>query len=258
MTGVNDLTYDGSEQALVTGSATGGELVYSLTQDGEYTESVPTGKNAGDYTVYYKVKGDANHFDSEPQSVTVTVRKAVSSASVTGNDLTYDGSEHTLVTGSATGGELVYSLTQDGEYTSSAPTGKNAGNYTVYYKVIGDANHLDSTGSVTVTVSKATPEYTKPEFEAIDKDTDVYSIELPEGWTWKENSMRVNEDGDTVVTAIYNPDADNYESVEIDMVITYKKLSGGAIAGIAIGSTLGAVLIAYGVCALLFKKKILC
>ncbi len=74
----NTLTYNGNDQALLTpGAATGGEMRYSLTENGAYSAAIPTGKNAGGYTVYYKVAGDANHNDTVPQSVTVTIGKAV-------------------------------------------------------------------------------------------------------------------------------------------------------------------------------------
>jgi len=71
------LTYTGSEQALVeAGSATGGEIQYSL--DGStYSTAVPKGTNAGDYTVYYKVVGDANHNDVAAATVAVSIAKAV-------------------------------------------------------------------------------------------------------------------------------------------------------------------------------------
>ena len=50
------------------------------------------------------------------------------------------------------------------------------------------------------------------------------------------------------------------EFVERDLAIMDRVLaenrSGGAIAGIVIGSVFGALIIAYGVCALLYKKKI--
>lgn len=74
----NTLTYNGNDQTLIApGTATGGEIRYSLTENGAYSTAIPTGKNAGDYTVYYKVAGDANHNDTVPQSVTVTIGKAV-------------------------------------------------------------------------------------------------------------------------------------------------------------------------------------
>ncbi len=73
----NTLTYNGTAQTLLTpGTATGGEMRYSLTENGAYSAAIPTGKNAGGYTVYYKVAGDANHNDTVPQSVTVTIGKA--------------------------------------------------------------------------------------------------------------------------------------------------------------------------------------
>ena len=39
-------------------------------------------------------------------------------------------------------------------------------------------------------------------------------------------------------------------------VLEPEGLSGGAIAGIVIGSVFGALIIAYGVCAILYKKKL--
>ena len=73
----NSLTYNGNDQTLIApGTASGGEMQYSLTENGAYSAAIPTGKNAGGYTVYYKVAGDANHNDTVPQSVTVTIGKA--------------------------------------------------------------------------------------------------------------------------------------------------------------------------------------
>ena len=56
------LMYCGSEQELVIGgSAEGGTMVYSLDLNGEFTETVPTAKNAGTYTVYYKARRPGRH-----------------------------------------------------------------------------------------------------------------------------------------------------------------------------------------------------
>ena len=169
----NDLTYTGEAQALVTaGEADGGTLVYSLEQNGEYSEKIPTGTNAGDYTVWYKVIGDSNHSDTEPQSAAASIKKAVSSGTVTANDLTYTGETQELVTaGEADGGKLVYSLEQDGDYTENIPTGTNAGDYTVWYKVIGDSNHSDSEPrSITVNIAKADPIVTVKSAKALYDD----------------------------------------------------------------------------------------
>ena len=71
----NTLTYNGAEQALVTaGKTTGGTMLYRLG-DSEWSEQIPTAKNAGEYTVWYKVQGNAEYADVAEQNVTVTVAK---------------------------------------------------------------------------------------------------------------------------------------------------------------------------------------
>ena len=72
---VNTLTYNGAEQALVTaGKTTGGTMLYRL--DGsKWSEQLPTAKNAGKYTVWYKVQGNAEYADVAEQSLPVTVAK---------------------------------------------------------------------------------------------------------------------------------------------------------------------------------------
>ncbi len=85
----NTLTYKGEAQNLIAaGEASFGKMVYSL--DGaEYSETIPQGTDAGDYTVYYKVIGDANHNDTEPEEVTVTIGKKNVSVSATVPDRIY-------------------------------------------------------------------------------------------------------------------------------------------------------------------------
>ena len=71
----NALTYNGTEQALVTaGKTTGGTMLYRL-DDSKWSEQIPTAKNAGEYTVWYKVQGNAEYADVAEQNVTVTVAK---------------------------------------------------------------------------------------------------------------------------------------------------------------------------------------
>ena len=109
-----------------------------------YTTSIPTATEAGTYTVWYKVIGDANHSDSEAASLSVTIRKVAVKVKVpVARTVTYDGNPHKLVNvGIAIGGEMQYSL--DGEnYGTTVPKGTDIGSYTVYYKVVGDENHKD-------------------------------------------------------------------------------------------------------------------
>ena len=71
------LTYNGQAQELITeGSATGGTMMYRLGTTGEYSMAIPKAKDVGDYTVYYKVVGDATHNNVAEQSIKVTIAKA--------------------------------------------------------------------------------------------------------------------------------------------------------------------------------------
>jgi len=232
----SDLIYNRTEQELVIpGSADGGTMEYSLNNK-KYSTKVPTGTNAKQYTVYFRVVGDDNHVSMDPKSLTVTIN-AKSLASpvielsevlftydgtekkpgvtvkdedvevpaseytveysdninvgtamviVTDKDggnyivngtknfnivvagtgvvpptaktgLVYNGAAQQLVTaGSAKGGTMVYSL-DNNTYAKEIPTGTDAKQYTVYYKVEGDDNHSDSDfGSVDVTISPKT------------------------------------------------------------------------------------------------------
>ena len=70
----NTLAYTGQPQDLVTpGTAQGGTTVYSLTENGTYSETIPRGTLPKTYTVYYKVQGDDGHLDTEPKKVSATV-----------------------------------------------------------------------------------------------------------------------------------------------------------------------------------------
>ena len=70
---VENLKYTGDEQELVTkGAASGGTMQYSLGSSPWSTE-IPTAKDAGTYTVEYKVVGDDDHTDYTPTSNTVSV-----------------------------------------------------------------------------------------------------------------------------------------------------------------------------------------
>ena len=87
----NALTYNGAEQALVTaGKTTGGTMLYRLG-DSEWSEQIPTAKNAGEYTVWYKVQGDAEYTDVAEQNVTVVVAKKAVTVTALGKSA-YTGS----------------------------------------------------------------------------------------------------------------------------------------------------------------------
>ena len=100
-TAQENLTYTGQEQALITaGSVTsGGTMQYSLTENGTYSLGIPTGTDAGTYTVWYRVIGDANHNDTAPASVEVSIgKKPLTISGVTAVSKPYDGTTDAGIT----------------------------------------------------------------------------------------------------------------------------------------------------------------
>ena len=92
-TAQENLTYTGQEQALITAGMTDyGTMQYSLTENGTYSQNIPTGTDAGAYTVWYRVFGDANHNDTAPASVAVSIgKKPLTITGVTAASKLYDG-----------------------------------------------------------------------------------------------------------------------------------------------------------------------
>ncbi len=195
----NELTYTSSAQELVTaGTTTGGEIQYSTEENGTYSTTIPTGTDAGTYTVYYKVVGNDNYNDvAVGGPINVTISKATPEVTApTATNPTYTGSAQDLVTtGSTTGGEIQYSTEENGIYSTTIPTGIDAGTYTVYYKVEGDDNYNDVAvgGPISVTISKA--DQTAPGNLTVTQPTTSSSTGTISGLT---TAMEYNTDnGDT-------------------------------------------------------------
>ncbi len=162
----NQLTYNGEAQALVTaGESADGTLQYKLGADGEWSENIPSATNAGEYVVYFRLKGDKNHIDIESNLSVVNVTIAKAAATVTAptakTELVYNGNAQALASaGSVSDATLEYKL-GDGEWGADVPAATNAGEYTVYYRVTVDSNHTGATkGSFKVAIAKAANEVT--------------------------------------------------------------------------------------------------
>ena len=152
------VTY-GEEFALPTATSVFGEVSCSHT----LAELV----NAGEYVVVWTVEETTNYAGATAQ-ITVTIVNASITVTVTANELTYTGSAQSLVTGEASVGTIEYSLDQD-SWSSEVPTGTNAGEYTVYYRVVVE-NYDTVEDSVTVTIKQAANSITLSLTENITND----------------------------------------------------------------------------------------
>ena len=249
-TAKENLVYTGEEQALITeGKADGGTMQYCLTQDGTYSENVPTGKNAGSYTVQYQVIGDSNHNNTKPASVSVTIaRQPVNVPEKDATVFTYDGEKKT------------YTIAENDNYTVANAEQTNAGTYTVTVTLKDTKNFVwnDKTDAakefpfviapakVTVTIkdksayvgSKTAPDLSNPEKDKdytisglIGEDTLTGSVKLkydpatPD--LTKVNDMtQIVNNGSTLANS-------NYDVTYVDgkLTVTYRPSSGGSSSG---------------------------
>lgn len=117
-------------------------------------------------------------------------------------------------------------------------------------------------------ITKAVPGYTPPEGLAATEGGTLADITLPEGWAWEEAALSVGGAGEKTFTAVFTPsDTANYESVTMQLSVTVASaeplpdtnpdaaLTGGEIAGIAVGSVVGAALIGTGIFFLIRKRR---
>ena len=148
----NTLTYNKNPQALINaGSTEDGTMKYS-TDGTNYSAAIPAGTDAGPYTVYYKVEGDKNHNNTDPQNFIVTIAQADPSKllpdgySTVAEPRDYLGSVKLPEGWTWVNGEQ-YVSSQEGTYTFPA-------------KYTGDSNYdPDKQVQITVVVSNAYYDY---------------------------------------------------------------------------------------------------
>ena len=120
------LTYNGSEQELVNAASTnGGTVKYSLDNK-NWSTSIPTEKDAKEYTVYYKVEGNKNFKDVDVQEITNKINPRTIDLNWN-KELTYNGKEQlptATVNNLADGDEC--EITVDGAQHKNVGTYKDA------------------------------------------------------------------------------------------------------------------------------------
>ena len=188
----NDLTYTTTAQPLVTASVvSGGTMQYRLNEMDNWSDDIPTGTNAGHYTVYWRVKGDNNHNDNSGSSVNVTIKpKTVTTPTITlgTNSFTYNGSAHTPAVSSVNDGSATIPAS---EYTVSYSNNKNAGTATVAIADKDGGNYIVS-GTKTFTINPKS--LTTP---TITLATTSYTYD----GTAKQPAISYVKDGETTVPA---------------------------------------------------------
>lgn len=189
--------------------------------------------DSGTYQLVFTPNDTTNYAPVEV-SVSVMITKAASSVSqkptvVTG--LTYNKQPQELVTaGTATGGTMMYALSQSGPFEETLPTATDADTYTVWYMVKGDDNHeyLQPQELGTVTIAKADPTPEIPAGLTATYGDTLADMQLPQGWTWDDASTTsVGDAGTRTFSATY-AETDNYNAytTKLTVMVNPKDLSG--------------------------------
>ena len=219
------LTYNGSEQELVNAASTnGGTVKYSLDNK-NWSTSIPTGKAAKEYTVYYKVEGNKNFKDADVKEITNKINPRTIDLNWN-KELTYNGKEQ-LPT--ATVNNLA-----DGDKCEITVAGanRNAGTYEAKATKVSNQNYkLPEDVTTRYTIGKKTlsiedlkavnRKYNGTSEVALQGGTltgvvgnDKVSIDMPKMGTVESSNAGENKVVSYTKSALSGEDKDNYELSE--------------------------------------------
>ena len=206
---IENLMYNGTAQTLITaGVAKEGHIEYRIN-DGEWSAELPKATNAAAYVVYYKLvrEGHADYI-ADPINVTIAKAPVAYTAPTAVETLVYSAANQTLIAaGQTNDGTFEYSLnpTLLDSWKAELPQAKDAGTYSVYYRVKGDLNHLDSTAvdPIAVTIAKAELTATADDKNVIYGDAvPAYTVTYA-GWQGNDDASVLT--GDIAFACTYAP-----------------------------------------------------
>ena len=171
----------------VTGNTGNGAVTYNYKKkdadDETYSADVPT--DAGIYTIRATVAETDDYADGVATAdftIAAADIAAIDITAPTANTLNFTGQAQALIeAGSVSGGIGTMQYSLDGtNWSTDIPTGTDEGDYTVYYKVVGDDNHNDvAAQSFKVTIGAALPiDLTSTDGKEWTYDQPAYDVEL--------------------------------------------------------------------------------
>ena len=220
------LTYNGSEQELVNAASTnGGTVKYSLDNK-NWSTSIPTGKAAKEYTVYYKVEGNKNFKDVDVKEITNKINPRTIDLNWN-KELTYNGKEQlpTATVSNLADGDKC-------EITVDGAQHKNAGTYEATATKVSNPNYkLPEDVTTSYTIGKKTlsiedlkavnRKYNGTSEVALQGGTltgvvgnDKVSIDMPKMGTVESSNAGENKAVSYTKSALSGEDKDNYELSE--------------------------------------------
>lgn len=220
------LTYNGSEQELVNAASTNGGTVKYSIDNKNWSTSIPTGKAAKEYTVYYKVEGNKNFKDVDVKEITNKINPRTIDLNWN-KELTYNGKEQlpTATVNNLADGDKC-EITVDGNQH------KNAGTYEATATKVSNQNYkLPEDVTTRYTIGKKTlsiedlkavnRKYNGTSEVALQGGTltgvvgnDKVSIDMPKMGTVESSNAGENKVVSYTKSALSGEDKDNYELSE--------------------------------------------
>ena len=229
-----DGTYDGNENSISV-DAKNANVTYST--DGEnYSSNNPSFKDAGEYTVYYRI--EANNYNTVNDKATVKISKKTITGTITSNGGTY-GSTITGATVKLNGlvGEDNPTVTL--KYNGSTEVPKNAGTYKVV-ATIEDNNYSLSETSAKFVIDKANPNLSVSAVSDKTYGDKEFELDIKQSGTGKlaytssnEKVVKVDSNGTVSIVGAGNAkltvkvdESDNYTSSSASVDVKVKKANG--------------------------------
>lgn len=220
------LTYNGSEQELVNAASTNGGTVKYSIDNKNWSTSIPTGKAAKEYTVYYKVEGNKNFKDVDVQEITNKINPRTIDLNWN-KELTYNGKEQlpTATVSNLADGDKC-------EITVDGAQHKNAGTYEATATKVSNQNYkLPEDVTTSYTIGKKTlsiedlkavnRKYNGTSEVALQGGTltgvvgnDKVSIDMPKMGTVESSNAGENKAVSYTKSTLKGEDKDNYELSE--------------------------------------------
>ena len=220
------LMYNALNQTLaIDGTADFNTMEYTLTpnDDNSWLTVMPQAMNAGSYDVYYRVPGDANHNDFEPQSIAATIAQAPLTITAIDSTIIYgDDTPVFIATYSGWQGEDTEEVVSGLAYTCTYAPGSPIGTYAIKPNSATALNYAITFVDGTLTVNKAHVYVSDAEAQiAKFADGHANAVVLEQGIL---NGIKLNDPIAHVTTAAFSS-ADVAENLTITL---FYELTGDA------------------------------
>ena len=230
--------YDGNAHGIVVEGLEGTDLkAYFGETASSCNNTTYTKTNAGEYEIFYEVRGD--YFSNSIDNYDITGKTGSAKLTINATNLedavkviphsgTYDGKPHGITVEVPDDATVYYKTSADGEWNNwpnQNPTFTDVGDYTVYYKVVSKSGNyfagkaraaevsVEGSSTVKITpfdlktvVNAESTEFTynRNNWTNIDYNTVYHSIKLSVGETPDSVTVEFSVDGGTTWVSEYN------------------------------------------------------